>query len=133
MGVTRVSFEDSQQRGFYSLLALAQALGRERPDEPCRLGVVSSGMQSLAHEPLTCPAKATLLGPSKVIPLEYPALTCRSIDLSLPESHPLDHSATVPTEPLKPDCIDVRDLPIQRCAHSRPYGAEDINAPMQVR
>ena len=65
---------------FYSLLFLAQAWDERHPSEPLHLAVVSSGMQSVGAEPLTDPARALALGPCLVIPLEYPALSCSSID-----------------------------------------------------
>ena len=65
---------------FYSLLFLAQAWDERHPSEPLHLAVVSSGMQSVGTEPLTDPARALALGPCLVIPREYPALSCSSID-----------------------------------------------------
>ena len=72
-----------QDTGFYSLLFLAQALGKQIA-ERLHLGVVSSQMQAVTGEEALCPEKATLLGACKVIPQEYPHRTCRSIDLLVP-------------------------------------------------
>lgn len=41
-------------------------------------------MQALNGDELLCPEKSTLLGPVRVIPLEYPNIHCRSIDVVLP-------------------------------------------------
>jgi len=71
--------------GFYSLLALTQALG-DVGLPACRLTVVSSNMQDVTGSEQLCPEKATVLGPCKVIPLEYPTISCRSIDICLPEA-----------------------------------------------
>jgi acyl transferase domain-containing protein/aryl carrier-like protein len=78
--------ERSLKLGFYSLLFLAQALGGQSSTEPVHIDVVSSNMQSIAGEKELCPEKATLLGPCRVIPQEYPHLTCRSIDVVLRET-----------------------------------------------
>jgi len=74
-----------QERGFYSLLFLAQALA-DHGELPLRqIHVISNGMQSAAGEPLLHPEKATLLGPVQVIPKELEGICCRSIDVVLPE------------------------------------------------
>ncbi len=73
------------ERGFYSLLALTQALG-DGGLPPCQLTVVSSTMQDVTGSEQFCPEKATVLGPCKVIPQEYSNIQCRSIDICLPEA-----------------------------------------------
>lgn len=71
--------------GFYSLLSLAQALGRQGGASPVQMRVVSNNMQAVTNEATLYPAKATLLGPCKVIPQEYENIVCQSIDVVLPE------------------------------------------------
>lgn len=73
-----------QDTGFYSLLFLAQALGKNL-SQALQITVVSSNMHSVTGEEMS-PEKATLLGPVKVIPQEYPNIDCRSIDVVLPRS-----------------------------------------------
>ncbi|HEU4597474.1 MAG TPA: SDR family NAD(P)-dependent oxidoreductase, partial [Pyrinomonadaceae bacterium] len=73
-----------QTTGFYSLLFLAQALGSRGIGTPLRLFVVTSGMQGVHGDELLHPSKATVLGPCKVIPQEYPHVSCRSVDVILP-------------------------------------------------
>jgi amino acid adenylation domain-containing protein len=71
--------------GFDSLVLLAQALG-ETDIGHLRLGIVSTGLQGvLADDPLD-PAKATLIGPCRVIPVEHAGVACRSLDVLLPEA-----------------------------------------------
>ena len=82
--------QDEQQatimeKGFYSLLALAQALGDAALDA-CRIVVVSNDIHNVTGNEQLFPLKATVIGPCKVIPQEYPALTCQSIDITLPEA-----------------------------------------------
>jgi len=79
-------FHRVMERGFYSLLFLAQALGDENVPRPLHISVVSNGMQQVTDEPLPYPAKATVLGPVKVVPRELPGVTCSSIDLQLPRA-----------------------------------------------
>ena len=85
----RAAFETDEKslaRGFYSLLFLAQALGGQISAQQIQIDVLSSGMHTIAGEKELCPEKATLLGPCKVIPQEYPNVSCRSIDVVLPET-----------------------------------------------
>jgi acyl transferase domain-containing protein len=78
-------FEKCQVVGFYSLLFLAQALGDSKMADALQIGVVSSNVQAVTGEEKLSPEKATLLGMCKVIPQEYPNVTCRSIDIGVPE------------------------------------------------
>ena len=87
------AFERAQALGFYSLLALTQALGRRGEESgPVSLAVLTDDMQQVTGEEVLSPEKATVLGPCKVAPQEDPRLTCRSIDLHLP-SHDSDEEA----------------------------------------
>ncbi len=73
--------DKSQETGFYSLLFLAQALGKQNFTDELQIAVISNNMQEVAGEELLCPEKATLLGSIRVISQEYPNITCRSIDV----------------------------------------------------
>ena len=72
----------SQYSGFYSLLFLAKALHKQAVAAPVEIVVVSNNMQAVTGEERVSPEKATMLGPCLVIPHEYPAVSCRSIDLT---------------------------------------------------
>jgi acyl transferase domain-containing protein/acyl carrier protein len=76
--------EDTQYLGFYSLIFLAQAIGEELFGDAIRISIVAEGLQDVTGEECLAPEKATLLGPCKVITLEYPTITCRSIDVMVP-------------------------------------------------
>ncbi len=78
--------EESQNLGFYSLFFLAQALGKQNWSDAIQMMVVSNHMQEVTGGELHNPDKATLLGAVKVIPQEYSHISCRSIDIVLPES-----------------------------------------------
>ena len=80
--------ETSQYLGFYSLLFLAQALGRQNNLESLSIDIVSTDLQAVTGEETLRPDKATVLGPCLVIPQEYPYISCRSIDVRLSNSNP---------------------------------------------
>ena len=77
------SAESAQDLGFYSLIFLAQALGRQDSADELSLMVVSNNLYEVTGEEELSPEKATLLGPVKVIHQEYPNITCRSIDVAI--------------------------------------------------
>ncbi len=83
-------FEKSQSLGFSSLLFLAQALGAQNKTDPLEIAVVSNNLQQVTGVEVLCPQKATVLGPCKVIPQEYPQITCRSIDVVMPSDSMLE-------------------------------------------
>jgi acyl transferase domain-containing protein/thioesterase domain-containing protein/acyl carrier protein len=71
------------EQGFYSLMFLAQAMAEENLPGPVHLTVFTSGAQALAGEVLAHPEKAAVQGPIRVIPREFPGVTCCSLDLDL--------------------------------------------------
>ena len=74
--------------GFYSLLGLGQAIGRRTFEQPIRLTVVTTGAQRVTFGDAPLPARAAIHGPARVLPQESPALTCRSVDITLPKAGP---------------------------------------------
>ncbi len=77
-------YYQNQDLGFYSLFFLAQALGEGSLPETLDITAVTNGSQRVDEETVPYPDKATLLGPIKVIPREFPGVTCRLVDMSLP-------------------------------------------------
>ncbi|MHC5824502.1 MAG: KR prefix domain-containing protein, partial [Nostoc sp.] len=77
--------DKAQFIGFYSLLFLAQALGRREIADEVQIAAISNNLQPVTATEELCPEKATLLGPIKVISQEYSNIICRSIDVILPE------------------------------------------------
>jgi len=73
-----------QDLGFNSLLFLAQVLGKHNLTEQLHIAVISNNMQEVTGEEVLCPEKATIIGPVKVIPQEYPEISCRTIDVVIP-------------------------------------------------
>lgn len=78
-------FEASQDISFWSLLFLTQALGELSITNCVEITVLSNNMQQVLDEEYLCPEKATILGLCKVIPQEYSHISCRSIDITLPQ------------------------------------------------
>ena len=68
------------------MLFLAQALGKQNTTDSIEIAVVSNNIQQVTGIKVLCLEKATVLGPCKVIPQEYPHITVRSIDVVISES-----------------------------------------------
>ncbi|RCX16556.1 phosphopantetheine binding protein [Anaerobacterium chartisolvens] len=83
----RELFGRCERSGFGSLLFLAQALGECVIDDNIRLAVVSTGIHAISEERDVQPEKAVVIGPCKVIPMEYTNIFCQSIDVDLPDSN----------------------------------------------
>ncbi|HEX3044895.1 MAG TPA: SDR family NAD(P)-dependent oxidoreductase, partial [Bacillota bacterium] len=71
--------------GFYSVLYLAKAINQTNPGSPVQLFIVSNDTQAITGAEKIRPEKAVMLGPCKVIPQEFPDISCRYIDLLLPK------------------------------------------------
>ena len=80
------TFEKIQNTGFYSLLFLVKALGKQSFNHSIQLTVISNGLQDAIGDEVLYPEKATLLGACLVIGQEYPNITCRSIDIVLSQT-----------------------------------------------
>jgi acyl transferase domain-containing protein/thioesterase domain-containing protein/acyl carrier protein len=91
----RGRLEAAQVVGFHSLISLAKAIGASGLRDEVRIGVVSNNMQKVADVAVLCPEKATLLGPCRAIPREYPNLSCISIDIDLPEPRTLQEGRLI--------------------------------------
>ncbi|MFZ5515899.1 MAG: SDR family oxidoreductase [Candidatus Zhuqueibacterota bacterium] len=81
VGTEPAPFEELQHHGFYSLIFLTQALGKQNITQAIQLNVVTSNLYEVTGQESLCPAKATVSGLCKVIPQEFPNITCRSIDI----------------------------------------------------
>ncbi len=79
--------ERALELGFYSLTFLAQALGKRRAVEPARILAVTSGVQAVTGEEELRSERSLVLGPCRVIPREYPNLSCRALDVVLPRTN----------------------------------------------
>src|SRR5581483_2084401 len=70
-----------QDRGFYSLMYLAQALGEVGVATPLRMVVATEGVHEVTGAESLLPEKAVVAGPCRVIPQEFPNIACRQVDL----------------------------------------------------
>ncbi|CAD1792148.1 amino acid adenylation domain-containing protein [Xanthomonas euroxanthea] len=77
------SAPDNEQQGFGSLIFLAQALARQAQAGATQLNVFATGVHSVTGSEALASHRSTMLGPCRVIPLEYPHLSCRFIDIEL--------------------------------------------------
>jgi len=75
-------FEDGQARGFFSVLDLVRACDTSRSDTALTLWLVSCGVHDVTGGEELRPGSATLLGPARAIPEEYPFITCHAIDVA---------------------------------------------------
>jgi amino acid adenylation domain-containing protein len=82
------SIEQALTHTYEPLLYLAQALATRAASEPLRLWVVTDQTMQVSQEALQ-PMKATILGPSLVLPQEAPHVSCRVLDLQLPAADDL--------------------------------------------
>jgi acyl transferase domain-containing protein len=78
------SFATAQWKGFYSLIYLSQAWAKLHLENALKLCIISTNLHEVVGGESLRPEKATLLGPCKVIPQEYPNTTCYSVDVLLP-------------------------------------------------
>ena len=83
---------DNLQKGFYNLIALAQCLGKRLFSEKMQITLLADGIFLLPSESPSVPsiaeaaALSAALGPLRVIPQEYPNISCRTIDLLMPKT-----------------------------------------------
>lgn len=73
--------DPEEQQAFWSFLHLAQALGKQSSPTEVQISIVASRLHAVLPEDEVSPAKALCLGPCRVIPQEYPNITCRTVDL----------------------------------------------------
>ncbi len=103
-GNSRPSRDETLERSFYSLLYLAQALG-DQDQGGVQINVVSNSLHRVSREPVLDTVRATLLGPCKVIPKEFPGITCRNIDVALP-SKSVDAAAEQIFQEVSSEAVD---------------------------
>jgi acyl transferase domain-containing protein/acyl carrier protein len=81
-----LSWETTQNLGFYSLVYLAQAIGQQQIIDAIQLLVISNHLHDITGNEELYPEKTIILGACKVIPQEYPHINCRLLDISLSTS-----------------------------------------------
>ena len=78
-------FDKAQDLGFYSLLFIVQALGKQASVDTCEFSVISNKLFDVIGDDELSPEKTTLLGPIRTIPQEYFNFNCRCIDVVVPQ------------------------------------------------
>ena len=79
-----LNFETHQEQGFYSLINISRALANLIPtDQSIDITVVADRLHDVYGTGHGSPGKATLIGPSLVIPQEVLQITIHCIDLAL--------------------------------------------------
>ncbi|MFN6562990.1 MAG: SDR family NAD(P)-dependent oxidoreductase [Nostoc sp. ChiSLP01] len=81
---TLPTFENCQKLGFWSLLYLTQALGKQNISDSLKFKIVTNNLYNVIGDEKLSPEKATILGACKVIPKEYPNIHCSLIDVIIP-------------------------------------------------
>ncbi|ASI68651.1 polyketide synthase [Diaphorobacter nitroreducens] len=84
-GVSKLS--EVVEDGFHALMALAQAMDAINPpvgERRVAITVLANQVEDITGMEPLCPEKATLHGPCKVIPQEFPGVSCRLVDVVLP-------------------------------------------------
>lgn len=89
--------------GLHSLLFMAQALGRTNVTTGIRITSLYNGVHDIAGGLAMQPHKAALTAALKIIPLEYPNLSCQGLEISLPAA------GTIAEERLTKCLIDEAD------------------------
>ena len=75
-----------QPHEFHSVLFLAQALGEHGVRERVSIGVIVNNLHDVAGDVIFRPHRVTVLGPSITLPMELPNLSCRMVDVIVPET-----------------------------------------------
>lgn len=75
------SKSEAHERGFFSLMYLAQSIARLVWTDPVQLDVITSELYDVTETEDLQPEKATAAGIAKVIQQEYPNISCRNIDV----------------------------------------------------
>lgn len=76
-----VKTKKTLELAFSSLVWLTQALAARDLTDGLELTVLSSGTHDVTGDDLHSPARATVTGPLRVIPLEFPGVRCRHLDV----------------------------------------------------
>lgn len=81
---SRETFEAQLDRSFFGPLLIGKALGSLVFTPAFELTFFSNHLYDVTGNALTHPERATLLGPCRTLPQEYPEISCRHIDLDVP-------------------------------------------------
>ena len=83
--LTLAGLEQTLELGLYCLLYMVQSLDRVGIPGNIHLQVLTDHLHAVVGQEGLCPDKAAILGAVRVIPLEYPDISCHALDILLPE------------------------------------------------
>ncbi|MEB3282825.1 MAG: SDR family NAD(P)-dependent oxidoreductase [Lyngbya sp.] len=83
---SNLTFKTDKNQEFYSLLFLTQAIQPEKTDKTIQVFVVTNPIYNVVGSEEVNPEKATVLGLCLGIGQEYPQLSCRHLDVMLPNA-----------------------------------------------
>ncbi|MCP4156184.1 MAG: acyltransferase domain-containing protein, partial [bacterium] len=78
------SLAENGEKAFFSLIYLARALEGKGTGTGIRIYAITGGIEDVTGEEKLIPEKSLVNGPLKVIPQEYPGITCKRIDIVQP-------------------------------------------------
>ncbi|MDZ7967880.1 MAG: beta-ketoacyl synthase N-terminal-like domain-containing protein [Nostoc sp. DedSLP03] len=87
--------QDEKYLEFNSLLFLTQSFGKLKISNNLHFWVISNNLQDVNGNEQLDPDKAVILGLCKVIPQEYPNITCRCIDVALTNRQEGDYNSII--------------------------------------
>jgi acyl transferase domain-containing protein len=132
----------ARRLAFDSLLALSQALGvQEESNRPCLITIVSSGLYDVTGGEAIEAEKSLLIGPCRVMPVEQPALRCKSVDIALSDLVPR-RSAIVEALLAEAAQADGQDIALRRGhrwtrgfanLYFSPHGDQRLELPSRLR
>lgn len=76
-------FEEAQNKGFYSMLYLVQALDKLEISESVKISAVSNDSFNIGDSSTYCPDRYTLAELCKIISQEFANISCRFIDIEV--------------------------------------------------
>jgi len=80
----REAIDQVLDRLFYSMIYLAQSIGKKNLSNSFQIAVVTNHLFNITGEEEVFPEKALVIGPVRVIPLEYRNISCSCIDIADP-------------------------------------------------
>ncbi|WP_019912672.1 SDR family NAD(P)-dependent oxidoreductase [Paenibacillus sp. HW567] len=102
--------EECNRLGYYTLLNIARAVGELQLRQPITIDIVANQVAEVIGNETVVPAKATLLGPLRVIAKEYENITCRLIDTDQYDHHILCRILSEPEDNRRADWIALRNI-----------------------
>ncbi|HAT1660692.1 amino acid adenylation domain-containing protein [Legionella pneumophila] len=112
--------ENGLNLGFYSLLYLTQAfLNDLGTNMPIHLAIITTGTQNVIAAEKISPINASLVGASRVIPLEHHNISCALFDIHLYET--TQNITNVVIDIVNSSTQVVKDLPCQLTAYRNGY------------